>query len=382
MKRKMLFAAAPAVLVLAATAACGGGSSDGGDSASAGSATGALASAGCPSTIAIQLSWYPEAEYGGMYNIIGANGKFDSSSGVYSGTVDGVKVEVKAGGPLTGNQQVTSQLYTADDSSLNIGLLASDESIQNSAKQPTKAVMNYFDKDPQVLVFDPATYDFKSIADIGKTNAKVLYFEGSTYMDYLIGSGQIKQSQVDGSYSGGPDTFIADGGKDVQSGLITSEPYKYENEYAQWKKPIGSLLVYDSGYHNYASELAMVPDQITKYASCLKAFVPLAQKATVDYMASPTAITDKIDEMNKELNSTSQTDAGLDAAAVKMMKDKKLITNDDSGVLGNFSDTRMQDMISILQPIFAKQNKAIKDGLKPADLFTNEFVDPSIGLPQ
>ena len=382
MKRKMLFAAAPAVLVLAATAACGGGSSDSG-SASAGSATGALAAAGCPSTIAIQLSWYPEAEYGGMYNIIGANGDFDSGSGVYSGTVEGVKVEVKAGGPLTGNQQVTSQLYTADDSdTLNIGLLASDESIQNSAKQPTKAVMNYFDKDPQVLVFDPATYDFKSIADIGKTDAKVLYFEGSTYMDYLIGSGQIKQSQVDGSYSGGPDTFIADGGKDVQSGLITSEPYKYENEYAQWKKAIGSLLVYDSGYHNYASELAMVPDQITKYSSCLKAFVPLAQKATVDYMASPTAITDKIDEMNKELNSTSQTDAGLDAAAVKMMADKKLITNDANGTLGNFDATRMQDMIDILQPIFAKQNKAIKDGLKPADLYTNEFVDPSIGLPQ
>jgi hypothetical protein len=240
--------------------------------------------------------------------------------------------------------------------------------------------MNYFDKDPQVLVYDPSTYHFTSIADIGKTNAKVLYFEGSTYMDYLVGSGQIKKSQLDGSYSGGPDTFIADSGKDVQSGLITSEPYKYENEYAQWKKPIGSLLVYDSGYHNYASMLAMVPDQITKYSSCLKAFVPLAQKATVGYLADPTAITDRITKMNVQLNSTSQTSAGLNASAIKMIKDRKLITNDAKGTLGTFDPARMQDMITILQPILAAQNKAVKTGLTPADLYTNEFVDPSIGL--
>ncbi|MFC5750655.1 hypothetical protein [Actinomadura rugatobispora] len=379
MKRKMLLIV-PTVLMLAATAACGGGDS-GSDGAAAGSGTGALVDAKCPSTIAIQTSWFPEAEYGGMYNLIGPNGTFDKKAGVYSGNVAGVKVEVRAGGPLTGNQQVTTQLYTADDSdTMNIGLLASDEAIQNSAKQPTKAVMNYFDKDPQVLVFDPATYDFRSIADIGKTNAKVLYFEGSTYMDYLVGSGQIKKSQLDGSYSGGPDTFIADGGKDVQSGLITSEPYKFTNEYAQWKKPIGSLLVYDSGYHNYASMLSMVPDQIEKHSSCLKAFVPMAQKATAGYLADPTPITKRITTMNEELSSPSKTSAGLNADAIKVIKERKLITNDAKGTLGNFDAARMQKMIDVLKPILANQNKSVKDGLKPADLFTNEFVDPAIGL--
>ncbi|ROO86653.1 hypothetical protein EDD29_4230 [Actinocorallia herbida] len=377
MKRTKLLVV-PTLLALAATAACGG---DDGSDAGAGTGTGALVDAGCPATIAIQTSWYPEAEYGGMYNLIGPDGAFDSSAGVYSGDLGGVRVEVRAGGPLTGNQQVTTQLYTADDAdTMNIGLLASDEAIQNSAKQPTKAVMNYFDKDPQVLVFDPATYDFKSIADIGESNAKVLFFEGSTYMDYLVGSGQIKEEQLDGSYGGGPDTFIADAGKDVQSGLITSEPYKFENEYAQWKKPIGSLLVYDSGYHNYASMLSMLPDQITKYASCLKAFVPMAQQATADYLAEPTAITARITEMNEELNSPGKTSTGLNADAIKVIKERELIADDAEGTLGNFDEARMQKMIDILRPIFANQNKQVKDGLAPADLFTNEFVDPSIGL--
>jgi hypothetical protein len=379
MKRtKLLVVPAAAVALSAALAACGGGSS-GSASPAAGSGTGALAAAGCPSTLAIQLSWYPEAEYGGMYNLIGPNGTFDSKTGVYSGSVDGVKIEVRAGGPLTGNQQVTSQLYT--DDSLFIGLLASDESIQNSAKQPTKAVMNYFDKDPQVLVYDPSTYTLPNIASIAKTKATVLYFEGSTYMDYLVGTGQVLKSQLNGSYGGGPDTFIAAAGKDVQSGLITSEPYQFENTYKQWKKPVGSLLVYDSGYVNYASELAMVPSKITKYASCLKAFVPMAQKATVDYLADPVAMDAKIDTMNVALKAPTQTTAGLDAYAIKTIKERKLITNDATGTLGNFDTARMQKMIDILTPIFAKDNKAVKSGLTPADLYTNEFIDKSIGLP-
>jgi hypothetical protein len=380
MKRNILLAAPAAALVLAVTAACGGGSSSGSATSPAGSASpgGELAAAGCPSTLGIQLSWYPEAEYGGMYNIIGPDGDFDSKTGVYSGEVGGVKVEVRAGGPLTGNQQVTTQLYT--DDSLFIGLLASDESIQNSAKQPTRAVMNYFDKDPQVLVYDPSTYNFSSIADIGKTKASVLYFEGSTYMDYLVGSGMIQKSQLNGSYGGGPDTFVAAEGKDVQSGLITSEPYNFENTYRAWKKPVGSLLVYDAGYQNYASELAMVPDKITKYSDCLKKFVPLAQKATADYLAAPTAIDTKIDGWTDELKAPTVTTPGLDAYAVATIKQRKLITNDAAGTLGNFDPARMQKMIDILTPIFTKQGKNVKAGLTPADLYTNEFVDKSIGL--
>jgi hypothetical protein len=377
--------AAPLLVVLAATAACGGGGGDSSTGAASSSASGAgsgsagvLAAAGCPSTLGIQLSWFPEAEYGGMYNIIGTNGKFDAKSGVYSGEVGGVKVEVRAGGPLTGNQQVTQQLYT--DDSLFMGLLATDEAVQNSDKQPTKAVMNYFDKDPQILMYDPATYDFSTIADVGKTDATVLYFEGSTYMDYLVGSGQLKKSQVDGSYSGGSDRFITANGKAVQSGLVSAEPYRFENEYKQWDKPVKSLLVYDSGYVNYASELSMIPSKITKYADCLKAFVPMAQKASADYFAAPTAIGDKITEMNKQIADFWQTSPEMNAYAVKTLIADKIITNDASGTFGNFDPARMQKMIDILTPIFSAANKPVKSGLTPDDLYTNEFVDPTIGL--
>ncbi|OHV46705.1 hypothetical protein [Pseudofrankia sp. BMG5.36] len=376
MRSRRLIPAAAATALALTLAACGG---DDSDTAAAPAAAGSLSGI-CPSTIAIQTSWFPEAEYGGIYNLIGPNGKMDATKGVYSGPLGdtGITVEVRAGGPLTGNDQVTAQLYK--DDSLFAGLLATDEAIQNSEKQPTVAVLSYFDKDPQILMYDPGHYDFKTIADIGRTDTKVLYFEGSTYMDYLVGSGQLKSSQVDSSYQGGADRWVSADGAIVQSGLASSEPYKYQFDTKNWNKPVKDLLVYDSGYVNYASSFSMRPDVAKKYSECLKKFIPMVQQSTVDYLANPKPMTDRIDKMNAEIGEFWQTSAGLDAYAVKTMVDRKLVTNDSTGTLGRFDTTRVQKMIDILTPIFDKQGKPIKSGLTPADLFTNEYVQAGIGL--
>ena len=390
MKRNQILPAAASVVLLGAVAACGGGdsstaagstaSSAGTASSSAPSGAAAAGLTGCPKTIAIQTSWFPEADYGGVYNLIGPNGSFDATKGVYSGPLGdtGVKVEVRAGGPLTGNEQVTAQLYK--DPSLMIGLLATDEAIQNSASQPTTAVMNYYDKDPQILMYDPSTYDFTSIADIGRSDAKVLYFEGSTYMDYLTGAGILKSSQVDGSYTGAPDRFVSAEGKVVQSGLMTSEPYKYQNDISQWKKPVKPLLVFDSGYVNYASSFSLIPATKAKYSECLKGFIPMAQKAVASWLADPTAMDDRIDQMNAEIGDFWQTSKGQDAAAVKAIKDNALMANDTAGTFGTFDTARVQKMIELLTPVMAKANKPLKSGLAPADLVDNSYVDPSIGI--
>jgi ABC-type nitrate/sulfonate/bicarbonate transport system substrate-binding protein len=334
----------------------------------------------CPDTISIQLSWFPEAEYGGVYQLIGTGGTLNAKTGVYKGPLGdtGVNVEVRAGGPLTGNDQVTAQLYK--DDSLFMGMLATDEAIQNSKKQPTVAVMSYFDKDPQILMYNPDKFKFTSIADIGKTDTTVLYFEGSTYMDYLVGSGMLKKSQVDGSYQGSADRWVSSDGGVVQSGLASAEPYKYEKETRGWDKAVGTLLVYDAGYVNYASALSMRPEMVTKYDACLKKFVPMVQRAWTGYLKNPAPIGDKITEMNQEIGEFWQTSAGLNAAAVKTILDRKLAVGDATGTIGRFDEARVQKMIDILKPIFTAQNKPIKDGLKPSDLFTNAYVQPGIGL--
>jgi hypothetical protein len=66
--------------------------------------------------------------------------------------------------------------------------------------------------------------------------------------------------------------------------------------------------------------------------------------------------------------------------AVKTLKDLGLVSNGSNTYIGDFDQSRIQRMIDILTPIFASQKKPIKAGLKPADVYTNEFVDKKIGL--
>jgi hypothetical protein len=61
------------------------------------------------------------------------------------------------------------------------------------------------------------------------------------------------------------------------------------------------------------------------------------------------------------------------------MKALKLAGDGPDGTAGNFDEARVQRLIDITGPIFAAQKKPIKDGLKPADVVTNEFLDPKIG---
>ena len=90
----------------------------------------------------------------------------------------------------------------ADDSIL-LGYVYTDEAIQNSAKQPTVAIESGMEKNPQMIMWDPATYpDVTDIADLGKDKVKIRYFSGAAYMDFFTVTGILSKDQVDGSYDG------------------------------------------------------------------------------------------------------------------------------------------------------------------------------------
>jgi hypothetical protein len=56
------------------------------------------------------------------------------------------------------------------------------------------------------------------------------------------------------------------------------------------------------------------------------------------------------------------------------------VNNGPDSTLGNFDQTRIQRIIDIVTPILVSRRAAPKQGLKPADLYTNEYIDPSIGV--
>jgi hypothetical protein len=334
----------------------------------------------CPSPLIVQTDWFPEPEHGGLYQLIGPGGKQDAKKGVYSGPLGdtGIDLEIRAGGPFLGGQSTTAQMYADPD--IFMGYVATDESVKMSGKQPTVAVVSPLEKSPQILMWDPSAFpNIKTWADIKPTGAPVLYFEGSAYMDYLIGKGLVDKKQTDASYDGSPTRFVTE--KVFQQGFSSNEPFTYENDIAQWKKPVKYIYVDDAGYKFYPSSLAVVPDRLTKDADCLKKVVPLMQQAQVDYMADPKPINDFfLDYVDAMASFWVLTGPG-EANAVKVMLADKLVSNGPDSTIGNFDMDRVQKFIDDTIPIFKGVGvDSIKDGVTAADVVTNDFIDPSIGL--
>jgi hypothetical protein len=338
----------------------------------------------CPSPIVVQTDWNPESDHSELYELASPNGKADNgkksytSELVFQGKDTGVQLEIRSGGPATGFQSPTAQMYS--DPKIMLGYVTTDEAILNSASKPTVAVVAPRENWPQIFMYDPSHYTFKSVADIGKSGAKVLYFQGATYMSYLTGAGILKKSQVDASYDGKPARFVISGGKVVQQGFITAEPWQYQNEIKQWGKPVKAILISTTGYNPYGEALAAKPATITKYSACLKKLVPMIQQAQVDYAADPSKANAIVVKIVPGYNTGWVYPAALAAYAAKAQVDQKIISNGPDKTLGNFDLARVQHIIGLDTPIFGKQNVKIKAGLKASDIVTNRFIDPAIGL--
>jgi hypothetical protein len=339
----------------------------------------------CPATVVIQTDWNPEGEHGFLYNMLGTDYTIDKAKVSVTGTLvsggadTGVKLEIRSGGPAIGYGTVTAQMYT--DNSILLGYVYTDEAIQNSAQFPTVAIESGFEKNPQMIMWDPATYpDVKNFADIGKSGMLVRYFSSAAWMDYFTSQGIIPKDKVDGSYDGTPALFVADQGKSGQQGFGSAEPYIYQNEVKEWGKPVAYSYVNDNGWNNYAESIATKPDNITKYADCFKKLVPMIQQSSVDYLNSPAAANKIILEAVAKFDNGWVYSQGVADYAVKTIKADGLVGNGPDSTVGNFDDTRVNDLIKLAIPVYTALGTAPKAGLTAADITTNQFIDPSIGV--
>jgi len=169
---------ATAALVTAVLAAgCSGGAATGagGQAARGAAASGAALNLRgvCPATVVVQSSWSPQAEHGVVYQLLGKGYTSDpglkSVTGplVASGVDTGVRLEIRAGGPAIGFQLTSAQMYA--DPSITIGMLNTDELVQQSKNKPVLGVVAPLDLDPQVIMWDPAAHPgWNTISDIGQ----------------------------------------------------------------------------------------------------------------------------------------------------------------------------------------------------------------------
>jgi hypothetical protein len=377
-----------AVVVLALPACSSGGSSaPGGQPASRSAAPGdALSLRGvCPDPVVIQSDWWPQAEEGGLFELMGGHPAVDAAHKrvtaplVTRGVDTGVRIEFRAGGPANSYTPAARELYL--DRDVLLGTVDVDQNAMlRSGAQPVRAVFTPLDESPLVLMWDPATHPgFHTVSDIGQTDTRVLYFPGSSYMDYLVGSGKLRRSQVEASYDGTPARFVAERGKIVQQGYLTNEVYQYENELPQWKKKVAWTLVNDAGYPNYPEALSIRADRQAQLAPCLRRLVPILQRGDVDYARDAGRADALIVALVKDFGAFPYSERRA-RYALKAMLDNHLLGNGRNRTIGDFDTARVDAIIDAVRPIAAKARNPLRPGLSARDLVTNEYLDPSVGL--
>jgi hypothetical protein len=381
--------AAFAATAIALTGCAAGSAGGTGTTAATSTASGPAIdlSGACPATVVVQTDWNPEGEHGHLYQMLGPDPTIDASGKTVTGDLyangksTGVKLEIRAGGPAIGYTKVASQMY--QDKDITLGYMSTDEQVQFSGNLPTTAVFAENDESPMSIMWDPKTYPkVDSIKSLGKALEKdggvVRYFNGAAYMTYLQQSGILPKKVLDGSYDGTPAKFVSAGGKDAQQGFATAEPYIYQNQVAAWGKKVDYALVSSTGWNPYPEAMSVRTGDLSKLEPCLKKLVPVMQQADVDYLKSPGATNDLITKLVQQYNNGWTYDSKVGAFAAKQMV-KLGLAKDTDGYIGSMDEQRMQDFIEKATPVFAGTGD-VKSGLKPSDLYTNEFLDKSIGL--
>ncbi|MBP2461970.1 MULTISPECIES: hypothetical protein [unclassified Rhizobium] len=344
----------------------------------------------CPSPFIIQKDWLAQAEQGPLYQLIGSGGEM--TSGQYTGPLGstGIELTILEGGGGLGmgdGETAYSALYMGNSKAgvtPHLGYQELDNAFIFSKRFPVVGVMAPLDIAPTVLLWDKATYPdgFKSIADLktfSESGKGKIYVSTTkrTFGLYLVEQGIPADVFVEG-YRGDGENFVTNNGTWLNQGFVTSEVYKFEHG-NNWGKPIGYLNMNDLGYRNYTGMLSVATTRMEELAPCLAKLVPLLQQATAHYAKDPAEANKVIVDFNTAGHAASwwKTAPELMAYAAKTMVDTGIIGNGPNATIGDFDMDRVAEMLKLVKPRF--DERADPD-VKPDQVVTNRFIDPSIGL--
>lgn len=345
----------------------------------------------CPNPFIIQKDWLAQAEQGAMYQMIGAGGKMEV--GKYSGPlgstgIDLIILEGGSGMGLGDGETAYSALFNGNSKAgvtPHLGYQDLDNAFIYSKRFPVVGVITPLEKALQGLIWDKGTYpegfhsldDIKAFADSGKGKIYISTTQ-RTFGLYLAESGVNPDALMQG-YRGDLENFVGNNGTWLNQGFVTSEVHKLSNG-ANWNKPVDAVAISDLGYPNYTGMLSVAKHRLEELAPCLEKLVPIVQQAQVDYLTDPAEVNGLIVAFNDGNFSTSfwNTSADLNDFAVERLIEIGGVGNGSNDTLGDFDMERVAKMAEIVKPWL--DERADPD-VKPEDVVTNRFIDPSIRLP-
>ena len=336
----------------------------------------------CPDPLVIQTDWAPESEYGGVYGLLGDDYTVDrdrkrvTGSLTASGQDTGIDVEIRAGGgAISGG--VSDAMYF--DDSVTFGFGSTDGQILRWGRMPLLSVVAPLEINPQMIMWDPQTYpDVETLAGLGEEGVTVNVFGGpsSTFSEVLVAMGVWNQDQIDPSYDGSTARFIAEDGAIAQYGWASDSPYLYEHILEEWGKPVAYQTMHDAGFQTYTATLAIRPDDLEVLRPCLDMFVPIVQQSVVDFVTDPARTNAAIVDIVARYNTLWQYDLGHADYSVQTQLELGITGNGPDDTIGNFDEERIATVLQQMRDA----GIAVPADLEAADLFTNEFIDESVGL--
>jgi hypothetical protein len=334
----------------------------------------------CFSPIVVQTDWFPQAEHGGIYELLGDDYQVDAERGattgslVFRGVDTGVDLEIRAGGPFIESPVVTEMFL---DGSIMFGYVGTDVALSRQAETPTLAVFNALSVNPQVIMWDATKHpNAKTIADIAGEVPAISVFGDRPFMRYLVGEGVVPADKVDGNYKG---NLLLTTDDVAHQGFATSEPYRYLT-LDSGAITVAYQLLHDTGWTSYPQNLAINKLRLDALRGCLTKLVPMMQHAQLDYIADPQRTNAIIIAAVKAFDTFWTQDESLTTFAVNTMLGLGIIANGDTPTFGDFESPRIDDFIAKAIPILRAQGVEVPD-LTAGDIATNEFLDPTISLP-
>ena len=337
----------------------------------------------CPATVVVQTDWFPGPEWGALYQLLvdGGGALTVDDQGV-SGPLGrtGVRLAVRAGGPALGGESVASRMYA--DQSILLGAVSTGQAVAQSADLATVGVVSPLDASPRALMWDPATVPASDLAGLGALGerVRVVYADGDDGFDVLASKGLVERAQLDPSADGSDTTFTSEAGI-AQEVMATGDPYAYQHELAEWRKPVRFELLDRSGYRPYPA-LAVRADAMNAQAACLSELVPLIQRAQADYLADPGPVNARIPALSKPFTDFRPVSTAAADDAVRQLKALGLA---GTGTVGDFDEGRVAKVVADALPAIKQADPeaglaAVKPGVGAGDLVTNRFIDAKITL--
>ena len=146
--------------------------------------------------------------------------------------------------------------------------------------------------------------------------------------------------------------------------------------FEEWGKPVAFELLHDTGYQVYSQTIAIRPDDLEDLRPCLEQIVPIIQQAGLDFAADPSTANAVIIDAVDTYADFWVYDEALAQYSVDTQLELGLIGNGPDDIHGNMERDRIQGVIDAIRDA----GLDIDADLTADDLFTNEFIDESIGF--